>query len=201
MNRHFESSTIRFYDEHADEYVRSTVGVDMVPLYKPFLKLIPIGGKILDAGCGSGRDSKVFLDRGYSVLSIDASQMMVAAATEFTGQQAVRVAIQDIDDDGEFDGIWACASLLHLPFAELPDTFRRLTRALRPSGVIYASFKVGNGEHWQGERLFSDMNEPRLDELLVDIAELKITESWRTEDLRPDRSGEWLNVLLNRTTK
>jgi SAM-dependent methyltransferase len=172
----------------------------MVPLYKPFLDLIPAGGRILDAGCGSGRDSKAFLDRGYSVLSIDASSKMVSATTELTGQQAVRLSLQDIKSDSEFDGIWACASLLHVPFTELPDTFFRLARALRPSGVIYASFKAGTGERQQGGRLFSDMNESSIGELLAGIDDLEIAELWHTGDLRPDHSDKWLNLLLQGRT-
>jgi SAM-dependent methyltransferase len=200
MNRHFDKSTIRYYDEHADEYIRSTVGVDMQSLYEPFLKRIPEGGRILDAGCGSGRDSKAFLDRGYSVVSIDASQKMIDATTELTGQAALRTAFQEISYVDEFNGIWACASLLHLPLADLSDVFRRFAEALRPSGVFYASFKYGNGERHQEERLFSDMNESSIGELLLEVDDLEIVELWHTDDLRPDHSDKWLNLLLQGRT-
>ena len=200
MNRHFDKSTIRYYDEHADDYIRSTVGVDMQSLYKPFLKRIPEGGQLLDAGSGSGRDSKSFLDRGYSVESIDASQKMVDATTELTGQAALRTAFQEISYVDEFDGIWACASLLHLPLADLPDVFRRFAEALRTSGVFFASFKEGNGERHQEGRLFSDMNESSIGKLIAEIDDLEIVELWHTDDLRPDRSEKWLNVLLQGRT-
>lgn len=196
MNRHFETSTIRYYDDHADEYIRSTLGVEMQSLYQPFLDRLPKDGRILDAGCGSGRDSKHFLDRGYSVVSMDASRKMVDVTTELTGQQALQTTIQDISETDEFDGVWACASLLHLPLVELPDVFRRMAQALRPSGVIYASFKEGKGERIQDGRLFTDMDEAITNELLVGVTELELVELWQTDDLRPDRSDKWQNVLL-----
>ena len=198
MSLHCETTTVRFYDDHADEYVRSTVGVDMQLLYEPFLSRIPQGGRILDAGCGSGRDSKAFLDRGYSVMSIDASQKMVAATTAITGQQALQLAFQDVIFAEDFDGIWACASLLHVPLAELADVFRRLAWALRPSGIFYTSFKDGHGECQRDGRLFTDMDEPSISELVAGIVELELFRLWHTDDLRPGRLDRWLNMLLRK---
>ena len=198
MNRHFETPTIRFYDEHAADYVRATVGVNMETLYEPFLSRIPKGGRILDAGCGSGRDSRAFLDRGYSVVSIDASKMMVDATTQLTDQQAHLMAFQEISFSDEFDGIWACASLLHVPSIELTDVFGKLVSALRSSGVAYASFKEGHGERRHDQRLFTDMDEPGITELVGGIAGLELLRLWHTADQRSDRKDRWLNVLLRK---
>lgn len=198
MNRHFETPTIRFYDEHAADYVRATVGVNMETLYEPFLSRIPKGGRILDAGCGSGRDSRAFLDRGYSVVSIDASQKMVDATTQLTDQQAHLVAFQEISFSDEFDGIWACASLLHVPSIELTDVFGKLVSALRSSGVAYASFKEGHGERRHDGRLFTDMDEPGITALVGGIAGLELLLLWHTDDQRSDRKDQWVNVLLRK---
>ena len=198
MNRHSESPTIRYYDEHAAEYIRSTVFVNMQSLYEPFLSRIPKGGRILDAGCGSGRDSKAFLDRGYRVVSIDASQKMADATSQLTGQQAIRMAFQDISFAEEFDGIWAFASLLHVPLIELPNVFNRCGRAIRPSGVFCASFKEGQGERHHDGRLFTDMDEPSISDLVAGIAGLEIVQFSHTNDLRPGRLDKWLNVLLRK---
>ena len=198
MNRHFETPTIRFYDEHAADYVRATVDVNMETLYEPFLSRIPKGGRILDAGCGSGRDSRAFLDRGYSVVSIDASKMMVDATTQLTDQQAHLMAFQEISFSDEFDGIWACASLLHVPSIELTDVFGKLVSALRSSGVAYASFKEGHGERRHDQRLFTDMDEPGITELVGGIAGLELLRLWHTADQRSDRKDRWLNVLLRK---
>lgn len=200
MNRHSEKTTIRFYDEHAQDYVRATVGVNMDPLYEPFLCQIPKGGQILDAGCGSGRDSKAFLDSGYRVVSIDASPMMVEATTKLTGQPARLIAFQEIDFSLEFDGVWACASILHVPLTDLPGAIGKLTLALRLGGILYASFKLGYGERCQDGRLFTDMDEVNLSELVGCISGLELVRLWHTDDQRPDRDNKWLNVLLRRTS-
>jgi SAM-dependent methyltransferase len=201
MNRHSKTPTIRFYNEHADEYVRATVGVNMESLYEPFLSHVPPCGRILDAGCGSGRDSKAFLDRGYQVVSIDASQEMVDATTILTAQQAHLLAFQEVGFSEEFDGVWACASLLHVPLAELPGVIGRLASALRPSGVLYASFKVGCGERNLDGRLFTDMEEASFTVLLGGIGGVELLQLWHTDDQRPDRDDKWLNVLLRKTTR
>jgi len=128
----------------------------------------------------------------------DTSQKMVHATTELTGQKALRMAFQDIGYAEEFDGTWACASVLHSPLMELPDVFGQFAQALRPSGVVYASFKEGQGERNQNGRLFTDMDRSSMDELLASISGLEIVELWYTDDPRPDRSDKWLNVLLQR---
>jgi len=123
---------------------------------------------------------------------------MVDATTELTGRQALHIAFQEISYAEEFDGIWACASLLHLPLVDLPDAFCRFTQVLRLSGVIYASFNEGKGERNQNGRLFTDMDEPSMRELLTGFSGLEMIQLWHTVDLRPDRSDKWLNVLLQR---
>ena len=152
-------STTAYYNTHSEEFCQNTVDVDMSELYRPFLQEIPNGGRILDTGCGSGRDSLAFIRRGFKVVSIDASCEMVAAASRLTGQPALPMRFDEIAFDSEFDGIWACASLLHVPRHDLPPTLERLTRALKTSGVFYLSFKYGSRERMEGGRFFTDMNE------------------------------------------
>ncbi len=142
---------------------------------------------ILDAGCGSGRDAKAFLERGYTVSAFDASPVLARLATVHTGLP-------------RFDGIWACASLLHVPLADLPDVFQRLDRALKPGGVLYASWKSGQGERQDGDRRFTDLDEAHLDVLLRAARCFTTLEVWTTVDSRPARAHErWLNALLRRT--
>jgi SAM-dependent methyltransferase len=203
MNRHFKTveDTIRYYDEHADEYVRNTVAVEMESLYGPFLNLIPDGGKILDAGCGSGRDTKAFLERGYEVVAIDASEAMAKAASNLTGLPASVLQIQDIKFQDEFDGIWACASLLHIPRAELDDVLCRFRRALRSAGVCYASFKEGKGDRVEEGRLFTDFTQERLRDYIRSHTTFEIEHLWVAEDVRQRRNVRWVNVLLRNSVK
>jgi 2-polyprenyl-3-methyl-5-hydroxy-6-metoxy-1,4-benzoquinol methylase len=198
MNTRSDNTTVAFYNDHTETYVRETVEVDMQSLHTPFLKRISSGGRILDAGCGSGRDSKAFLELGYHVISMDASDKMVSATTRLTGQQAICLRHQDVIFENQFDGIWACASLLHVPRAELPDVMRRYRTALRSSGILFASFKLGRGERQKQGRHFTDMNEAGIADLIAGVEQLAIVETWQSDDLRPGRSDRWLNVLLAR---
>ena len=99
-----------------------------------------------------------------------------------------------------YDGILACASILHVPSAALPDIFRRLKRAVKRDGIIYVSFKYGDFEGERNGRYFTDLTEERLKALLVEadpIAPLAINDLWITSDARPGRNREmWLNAIL-----
>jgi SAM-dependent methyltransferase len=196
----YRSSTTGYYDRHAAEFYENTFAVDVSALYIPFLREIPEGRAILDAGCGSGRDSLAFSRRGYRVVSIDASREMVAAATKHTGQQALLLRFDEIDFTDEFDGIWACGSLLHVARRDLHSVFTRFSRALKPNGVIYLSFKYGDTERMEGERFFNDMNEATLGLFLGGHAELELVYLWITEDLRNYARGyqNVLNALVRR---
>ena len=201
MSQRSESSTIRYYDDHTEEYVRATAGVEMEPLYRPFLELVPKGGKILDAGCGSGRDTKEFLDRGYCVRSIDASAKMVETTTRLTGQSAQQLQFQELDFTDTFDGIWACASLLHVPLIALDDVLARFAAALHPGGICYLSFKEGVGERMDGDRLFVDFTEDALRDRLKRQPLVKMVQIWMSSDLIPGRSERWVNAIIERKSE
>ena len=194
-----DSSTIRFYDDRADEYIRDTVNVDMGSLYQPFLELVPEGCEILDAGCGSGRDSKAFLDFGYRVTAVDASAKMVEASTRLIGLPTRHLRFQELEATDEFDGIWACASLLHVPLAELHDVLATFATALRIGGVCYLSFKEGDGERVVGSRQFTDFTEDGLRATLQQQPAFNVLQIWITNDLRTDRIDErWVNALIRK---
>jgi SAM-dependent methyltransferase len=191
--------TTAYYEAYAERFVAETVGVDMRPLYGPFLAFIPEGGRILDAGCGSGRDTRAFLEMGYEAAAFDASPSMARAASSLTGKVVPVLRFQQLSLDGEFDGVWACASLLHVRLPEMDDVLERLASALRVGGVLYASFKWGVGTWADRGRRFYDFTEETFGELLDKHPALRILQAWRTADLRPERGGEtWLNVLVIR---
>lgn len=196
MNRPF-NSTIQYYDDHAEDYARSTVDVDMSSLYKPFLAMVPNCGRILDAGCGAGRDTKSFIDLGYDVTAIDASARMAALASRLAGVPVKVVRFREMSFNQEFDGVWACASLLHVPSSELADVVGRVEKSLRPGGVFYASFKHGSGERTEGGRLFNDLTEGQVTQLIANHPSLSLAKIWTTLDARPERNDQkWVNVLF-----
>lgn len=198
MSQPSDSPTIRYYDEHGDDFVRDTLGLDMSSLYEPFLELVPAGGEILDAGCGSGRDTRAFLERGYEVTAIDASSRMVQAATNLTGKTAILMRLEDIDYEDRFAGVWACASLLHVQRTQIDGVLSRISRALLSDGVCYVSFKEGEGERWRGARRFTDFTDEGLRMCLAHHPQFKIIHIWLTEDLRRDRTEGWVNALVRK---
>lgn len=188
-----------YYDNNKEEFIASTVKVDIQHLYLPFLEQIPVGGRVLDAGCGSGRDSLLFMQRGYEVVAFDASSEMVAAASEYTGQTVFHYRFDTIPWKGEFDGVWACASVLHVEKKQIDDTLHRLVGALKPDGIIYLSFKYGEGEEDRDGRHFSNYTENSFLDVIANNSETKLIRMWKTKDSRPGRDNEfWLNVLLKK---
>ncbi len=194
------ASTIAYYDDQAEEFIRSTFDVDMADLYRPFLEHIPQGGRILDAGCGSGRDSLAFLRLGYEVVSIDACERMVEATRSVTGGVVQQMNFESADFEREFDGIWACASLLHVPRQDLGAVLVVLGKALKSDGILYVSFKHGNFERTENGRYFNDLDEVALRSLFDSDPRLEIVNLWISEDVRIERRGnqQWLNALARR---
>jgi SAM-dependent methyltransferase len=191
--------TAAYYDAHAAEYARQVLPLDMDQFYERFLGLVPAGGHILDAGCGPGRDALAFLRRGYRVTAFDASAELARLAAAFLGQPVEVRRFQDLEYEDVFDGIWACASLLHVPRGELEEVFRRLTRALRPGGVWYMSFKWGEAEEVRGGRRYTDFMEWSLREFLAGHPQLALVETWQTQDVRPQEQAQvWVNALVRR---
>ena len=193
------NETIAYYNTNAEQFSRDTLHVDMSALYEPFLKLVPQNGKILDAGCGSGRDSLYFKQHGYDVEAFDASPEMCRLASTLLDQSVYLKTFDEVNWTSEYDGIWACASLLHVRRDSIDSVFERLCRALRPSGVLFASFKLRDEEWEQDGRFFNGYREESFQQLIKHQTELLPMSIWVSEDARPRRRGEkWLNALLQR---
>lgn len=191
-------NNIEYYNINAASFVAGTQNVDMSLWRDKFESYVTDGGRVLDAGCGSGRDSKAFIQHGFSVVAFDASREMCKAASELIGQEVWQMKFQEIVFDEEFDGIWACASLLHVSYEELPDVLGKLHKALKPNGVIYASFKYDDGKVVKGERTFSNFTETSAAKLLNE-AGFEVIESGITGDVREGREDEkWVNVIAKK---
>ena len=189
--------TIEYYDVNANDYYDAKVDIDMSSQYNMFEKRLYAGASILDCGCGSGRDTKYFLEQGYDVTAIDGSEVLCKIASQYADIEIKNKCFQDLDYVNEFDGIWACASLLHVDINELIEVFRLICRAMKDSGILYVSFKYGDFNGNRDGRYYVDMNEDSLDKLVSEIPELTIQEMCVSEDLRSDRKTEkWLNAII-----
>jgi len=192
-------TTLAYYEEHAKRFFVGTVDINMTMMHAPFRSYMPPYASILDAGCGSGRDTLYFASRGYQVTAFDYSPALVKLATKLTGQEVLNLSFQDLAFEDQFNGIWACASLLHVPMDEMHDAVFNLSRAMKVDGVLYASFMYGTGEHDRDGRHFVDLNEDGCDELIKLHPELAVIRCWKTSDLRPGREDEkWLNLLVRK---
>ena len=190
--------TIDYYNQYAEEFTASTFEVDMESLYQPFLAELFEGTRILDVGCGSGRDTLAFKNKGYEVDAIDYSEELVKRATLITGVQVKLQRFYEIDEHEIYDGVWACASLLHCERDRLAEIIGKLRTALKPNGVIYMSFKYGDSDREKDGREFTDLNEQQAQELLAQFDQVSLVQQWITVDKRPEREEQWLNLLLKK---
>ena len=196
MSEKTKNQTIQYYDQNANKFVENMRNVDFHVIQDDFLgKLSKDDAAILDLRCGSGRDVKYFLERGYQVNAIDGSAELCARASEYTKIPARCLLFQEWNEREIYDGIWACSSLLHLIYWELDDVLNRIENALKPQGILYMSFKHGVFEGERNGRYFLDFTEEKMDQLLKNHTDLRLLRSFHTEDVRPDRKEEWLNLF------
>lgn len=191
--------TLTYYNQNAHQFTQATLSVDFVAMQQRFLDKLPAGGLILDFGCGSGRDTKAFIDKGFQAEAIDGSEELCKIASEYTGILVKQMLFQELDELEKYDGIWACSSILHMKRSELLDVIEKMVRALKVHGIIYTSFKYGTFEGERNGRYFTDMTEDLFLTLIKDMDNLQIEEQWVTSDVRPGRGEEkWLNLILRK---
>ena len=202
QNTENKKITLEYYQSNAEAYFVNTAWIDLEKLYKPFLELMPETGIILDAGCGSGRDTRFFIQQGFKVVAFDNSSEMVKLASDFTGWDCLHLSFEDIEFENKFDGIWACSSLVHVSKKNMLNILKKFGTALKVKGAMYISFKYGNSEYFRKGRHFSNYDEHEFKELLTKIDTFNLKKMWKTKDLKPGMKNEkWLNILLEKIQK
>lgn len=191
------NKTINYYNKYTKSFIQATRSVDFTNIQNKFLSYLPSGASILDFGCGSGRDTKYFLKRNYNVTAIDGSEEICKEASKYTGIKVKQMLFEELNGQNIYDGIWACASILHLSKNDLFRVFHKMNKALKENGIIYTSFKYGEFEGERNGRYFTDFTEDSLKEFILQIPQLQIKEIWITGDVREGRGDErWLNILI-----
>ena len=199
MNENIMNKTISYYNNHSDKFTNDTQDLSLSNVLNEFIKYLPNNAYILDFGCGAGRDTKALLNAGYKVDAIDGSEEMCRNASTYTGINVQQMLFDELNDINKYDGIWACASILHVPSKELPSILRKMRDALKEEGVMYISFKYGDFEGIRNNRYFTYLKEDSFNAILKDINHLKIIKEWITSDVRKDREEEkWLNLILQK---
>lgn len=199
IRRTYLEETIAYYDNNAVAFIDSTFNADVSELYKLFEEAISSGTRILDLGCGSGRDSKYFTEHGFNLVAIDPSLAMCEQTRSLVKIPVFQMKAEEMRFTDEFDAVWACASLLHISRDKQMDTLYLISNLLKSGGVCYASWKYGSGDRFDGGRQFTDFTEESFRDLLKKVSPLKEMKVWTTEDVRGDRQNQkWLNVLMKK---
>lgn len=194
------NDSISYYDKHRDQFIDSTLLADMTFHYEKFLTYIQHGSRILDAGCGTGRDAKAFLNRGFDVFAFDGSKEMTIFASMYTGLKVEHEDFLSYSSNHVFDGIWACASLLHIDYNKQLDVLRKYHGILQEHGVFYLSFKYGNGMFEKEGRQFYCHHEESIKELVLSSNRYRILEMYVTYDVREEhKDDKWISVILQKS--
>jgi len=192
-----DKKTIEYYNNNADKFVSDTLNCEFNQMQDKFLSYLSANSNILDLGCGSGRDSKYFIEKGYNIIAIDGSQELCKVAEKLINKPVICKDFREIDYNNEFDGIWACASLLHLPKDDIADIINQCIKALKQNGILYCSFKYGDFEGYRNERYFTDLTEQRFKDLISNVKNIQIKEIFISNDVRKGREQEkWLNIFI-----
>ncbi len=192
------SKTLEYYNNNAEDFIQGTLFVDFKQTQDKFISLLS-GKKVLDFGCGAGRDTKYLIDKGLDVVAIDGSEELCKRASNYTGINVKHMLFQDLDEIEQYDGIWACSSILHLSKIELKPVIKRMLNALHKNGIIYTSFKYSEFEGERNGRYFTDFTLEGFTEYISDIHDMAIEQYWITGDVRPGRGDEkWLNLILRK---
>ena len=186
-----------YYESNAEHYAAGTISADMSEQYQRFLPLLKKGAKILDVGSGSGRDVCYFQKQGYQATALEPSKNLCREIRKVFSGEIVCSDIQDYRPAERYDGIWACASLIHLQEEEVLCFFKKIDMYLNDNGMVYASGKSGisTGEVEDG-RFFLEFTEQLVEKILTVNKQLQLEQLWYTEDVSGRRGFRWLNVVL-----
>ena len=193
-------NTLDYYNKNSEEYFNSTLNVDMTNTYKEFLKLVPEGGKILDLGCGSGRDSMNFMKLGYEVIAVDGAKKLAKRASVLLRKEVIASTFEELELKEKFHGIWACASLLHIKREDLKTVLNNLYNNLEDNGVFYMSFKYGEKEYVDDKnRYFNCFTDESIISFINENTKYNILGLYITEDkLGRVNEVKWVNLICNK---
>lgn len=193
------NETLKYYNKNAKSFIQGTADVEFHEIQDRFLSRLPQGAMVLDFGCGSGRDSRYFINKGFQVEAIDGSEELCKMAADYIGIPVKQMLFTELNEKEKYDGIWACSSILHLPKTELKEVLRKMSDALKENGIIYTSFKYGCFEGMRNGRYFTDFTSEGFQSYIKEMDGLSIVEEWITGDVRPGRGDEkWLNLIIQK---
>jgi len=190
-------NTVDYYNRNSNLFIEGTVGADMSEHYEKFLTYIPEGGTIVDAGCGSGRDVKIFRNLGYNVIAFDYSIKMVELASSYAGIDVMHCDFLDLEIREKVHGIWACASLLHVDEKKQKEVLDKYRGFLLEGGAFFMSFKYGEESYEKSGRYFYCHTLESLKNMILEVGGYDIKNLYVTEDVREGRKNEmWCSAII-----
>lgn len=193
-------NTLNYYNKNAKMYFDQTIEGNMQENYDRFLSKIPKNAYILDFGCGSGRDSKYFIEHGYKVRAIDGSKEMCKLASSYINQNVECMKFGELNDLELYDAIWACSSILHVEKENLQEILNKMVIAIKPNGIIYTSFKKGQGYEIKDGKYYNYITIEELENIIERINQnVKIIDYYETlsSTKRPTKVT-WSNFLMKK---
>ena len=193
--------TIQSYNKFAKNYVDSTFDTILqyqLTQFTSFLK----GGKVLDAGAGSGRDSIYLKEEGFTVSAIDISSEIAKEAKKKTKVNIKEMDLRKLDfKDKSFDGIWCCASFIHIPKKDTEKTLKEFNRVLKEQGVLYLGLREGTSEglepstNLSREEVFISYYTQNEIESLIKETDFDIITSYIEQD---NEGNSWINLFARK---
>ena len=194
-----KNTTIEYFDEKAQKCFDDAFTITERTNQDHFLSYLEPGAHILDFGCGSGRDSRYFMDNGFEVTSTDGSAGMAALASVYLGKPVKVMEFNELDDEDLYDGIFASASIMHIEYEKLEELFPKMILAMKKGGILYVSFKYGEGEGFLGKRFYTYMDEERFARFIEPFTELEVIASGIFGNEHPGQMDfRWLYAILRK---
>ena len=194
------NTTIEYFNEKAEKCFKDAFTITEHTNQDHFLGYLKPGARILDFGCGSGRDTAYFREKGLTVDAADGSSEMCRLASEYLQTPVACMEFNELDAEDLYDGIWASASIMHLEYEKLKEVFPKMIRALKKNGILYVNFKYGDKDGFLGKRYYTYMTEERFQDLLKDFPQLTAVETGTFGNEHPDQPDfRWLYAYLRKT--
>ena len=196
---YMKNTTIEYFNEKAQKCFDDAFTITERTNQDRFLSYLKPGAHILDFGCGSGRDSRYFIDKGFEVTCTDGSENMAKLAEEYLGIPVHVMEFNDLHDEDAYDGIFASASIMHIEYKEIEELFPKMIRAMKKGGILYVSFKYGDNDGFLGKRYYTYMNEERFARLTEPFTELEVITSGIFGNEHPGQMDfRWLYAILRK---
>lgn len=196
------NSTINYYNQNAQEYALKVSGANMSADLNSLIESLPKNSdiKLLEIGAGGGRDLKYMRGRGLNVVPLEPSNELANLIEEEQGVKVVRQKVQDMSYENEFDGVYAIASLLHIPKNEILDVLKRIKSSLKENGVFLLTLKEGVGESLDNQdRFFSYYAVDEIKEILEEAGFNNISFN-KNNDMLKRADTQWITTMCSKPT-